>query len=92
MRVVVLGQHYGLEALVFGPVPQDHSGIIRTLVVVDAYKKVALGLLPSGARRTKFDFSDFVLVSYKLNFVIREKVVDYDNTPGGIGDDRLGRV
>jgi len=31
-------------------------------------------------------------VGYKLNFVIREKVVDNDNTPGGIGDDRLGRV
>jgi hypothetical protein len=27
-----------------------------------------------------------------LNFVIREKVVNYNNTPGRIGDNRLGRV
>jgi len=92
MSVIILRQLYSLEALVFGPIPQYHSGIIRTLIVVDTDEIVTLALLPSRASRTKFDFSHFVLMGNKLDFVIREKVVDYDNTASGISDDRLGWV
>lgn len=63
MSVVVLGKHNCLEALVFGPVPQAHSCVIRALVVVNADEKVSLSLLPSGPHRTKFNFSYLVLVS-----------------------------